>query len=258
MDRNAIVEGEQERLAEGTLVSHLVELRQRLIKAILAITVVFLCMAPFAAQIFDWVSEPLTAVLPQGSSLVAIGIVSPFTTPFKTTFYVSILAAMPVVLYQAWRFVAPGLYRRERKFAVPLLASSILLFYLGVAFAYLIVVRMAFSFLIRVTPQNVINLPDINEYLSFVLALFLAFGLAFEVPIATLILVWSGLAKVESLKKARPYVLIGAFAIAIPLTPPEVISQITLAVPMYVLYELGIVLSGVLVPESPAAPRESW
>jgi sec-independent protein translocase protein TatC len=246
-----------ERLAEGTLISHLVELRQRLIKATLAITVVFLCMAPFAAQIFNWVSEPLTAVLPKGSSLVAIGIVSPFTTPFKTTFYVAIFAAMPVVLYQAWRFVAPGLYRRERRFAVPLLASSILLFYLGVAFAYFIVVRMAFSFLIRVTPENVVNLPDINEYLSFVLSLFLAFGLAFEIPIATLILVWSGLAKVESLKKARPYVLIGAFAIAIPLTPPEVISQIALAVPMYVLFELGIALSGVLVPSSRAAARES-
>ena len=247
--------GAQERLVEGTLISHLVELRQRLIKAILAIAVVFLCMAPFAAQIFDWVAEPLTAVLPTGSSLVAIGIASPFTTPFKTTFYVALFAAMPVVLYQAWRFVAPGLYRRERRFAVPLLASSILLFYLGVAFAYLIVVRMAFSFLIGVTPENVINLPDINEYLSFVLGLFLAFGLAFEVPIATLILVWSGLAKVESLKKARPYVLIGAFAIAMPLTPPEVISQITLAVPMYVLYELGIVLAGVLVPVSTAAPE---
>jgi sec-independent protein translocase protein TatC len=246
-----------ERLAEGTLISHLVELRQRLIKATLAITVVFLCMAPFAAQIFNWVSEPLTAVLPKGSSLVAIGIVSPFTTPFKTTFYVAIFATMPVVLYQAWRFVAPGLYRRERRFAVPLLASSILLFYLGVAFAYFIVVRMAFSFLIRVTPENVVNLPDINEYLSFVLSLFLAFGLAFEIPIATLILVWSGLAKVESLKKARPYVLIGAFAIAIPLTPPEVISQIALAVPMYVLFELGIALSGVLVPSSRAAARES-
>jgi sec-independent protein translocase protein TatC len=257
MEKKVIVEGEQERLAEGTLISHLVELRRRLIKAILAITVVFLCMAPFAARIFDLVSEPLTAVLPKGSSLVAIGIVSPFTTPFKTTLYVAIFAAMPVVLYQIWRFIAPGLYRRERRFAVPVLVSSIVLFYLGVAFAYLVVVRMAFSFLIRVTPENVINLPDINEYLSFVLSLFLAFGLAFEVPIATLMLVWSGLAEVESLKKARPYVLIGAFAIAMPLTPPEVISQITLAVPMYVLFEIGIALSSVLVPTTPAAAGES-
>jgi sec-independent protein translocase protein TatC len=246
-----------ERLAEGTLISHLVELRQRLIKAILAVTVVFLCMTPFSARIFNLVSEPLTAVLPKGSSLVAIGIVSPFTTPFKTTLYVAIFAAMPAVLFQVWRFIAPGLYRREKRFAVPLLVSSILLFYLGVAFAYLVVVRMAFAFLIRVTPENVINLPDINEYLSFVLSLFLAFGLAFEVPIAVLILVWSGLARVESLKKARPYVLIGAFAVAMPLTPPEVISQITLAVPMYLLFELGIVLSSVLVPAAPAATGES-
>jgi sec-independent protein translocase protein TatC len=218
---------------------------------------VFLCMTPFSARIFNLVSEPLTAVLPKGSSLVAIGIVSPFTTPFKTTLYVAIFAAMPAVLFQVWRFIAPGLYRREKRFAVPLLVSSILLFYLGVAFAYLVVVRMAFAFLIRVTPENVINLPDINEYLSFVLSLFLAFGLAFEVPIATLILVWSGLARVESLKKARPYVLIGAFAVAMPLTPPEVISQITLAVPMYLLFELGIVLSSVLVPAAPAATEES-
>jgi len=258
MARKTIEAGEQEKLAEGTLISHLVELRQRLIRAILAITLVFLCMVPFAGQIFDLVSEPLAAVLPEGSSLVAIGIVSPFTTPFKTTFYVAIFAAMPFVLYQAWRFIAPALYRRERRFAVPLLVSSIFLFYLGVAFAYLVVVRMAFSFLIRVTPENVINLPDINEYLGFVLGLFLAFGLAFEVPIATLILVWSGLSDVASLKRGRPYVLIGVFAIAMLLTPPEVISQITLAVPMYVLFELGIALAGALVPKTHTVARESW
>ena len=242
-------EDEREELAEGTLISHLIELRQRLIKAVLAVTVVLLCMVPFAGSIFDLVSEPLTAVLPEDSSLIAIGITSPFMTPFKTTFYVAIFAAMPVVLYQAWRFVAPGLYRHERKFAIPLLVSSIFLFYLGVAFAYLAVIRTAFAFLIRVTPENVINMPDISEYLGFVLALFLAFGIAFEVPIATLVLVWSGLVDVESLKTARPYVLIGAFAVAMPLTPPEVISQISLAVPIYALFELGIVLSKILLPK---------
>jgi sec-independent protein translocase protein TatC len=225
-------EVEPEELAEGTLISHLIELRQRLIKAGIAVTVVFLCMAPFAGQIFVLVSAPLTAVLPEGSSLIAIGIVSPFMTPFKTTLYVAVLAAMPIVLYQVWGFVAPGLYRRERRFAVPLLASSIFLFYSGVAFAYLVVVRMAFAFLVRVTPENVTNMPDIGEYLSFILGLFLAFGIAFEVPIATLVLVWSGLVDVKSLKTARPYVLVGAFAVAMPLTPPEVISQVRLAVPI--------------------------
>ena len=243
---------EREELAEDTLISHLVELRERLIKAVLAVTVVFLCMAPFARRIFVLVSEPLTAVLPDGSSLIATGITSPFMTPFKTTFYVAIFVAMPVVLYQAWRFVAPALYRHERRFAVPLLASSIVLFFLGVAFAYFAVIRTAFAFLVRVTPENVINMPDISEYLSFVLALFLAFGIAFEVPIATLMLVWSGLVGIEALKTARPYVLIGAFAVAMPLTPPEVISQISLAVPIYVLFELGIVLSKVLLPKSQA------
>jgi sec-independent protein translocase protein TatC len=178
-------------------------------------------------------------------------------TPFKTTFYVAIFVAMPVVLYQVWRFISPGLYRGERRFAVPLLVSSIVLFYLGVAFAYFVVIRMAFAFLISVTPENVINLPDINEYLSFILGLFLAFGIAFEVPIATLVLVWSGLTQIESLKTARPYVLIGAFAVAVPLTPPEVISQVSLAVPMYLLFELGLVASKVLLPKAPVEAGET-
>jgi sec-independent protein translocase protein TatC len=246
-----------EALAEGTLISHLTELRHRLIKAVLAVGVIFLCMTPFAREIFVVVSEPLTAVLPAGSSLVAIGIVSPFITPFKTTFYVAVFVAMPVVLYQVWGFVAPGLYRRERRFAVPLLVSSILLFYLGVAFAYFAVIRMAFAFLVGVTPDNVINMPDIGEYLSFVLGLFLAFGVAFEVPIAILVLVWSGMVKVESLKTARPYVLVGAFAVAMPLTPPEVISQVSLAVPIYVLYEVGIAFSKLLRPTAAADARKA-
>lgn len=250
-------ETEREELAEGTLISHLVELRQRLIRALLAVAVVFVCMAPFAGRIFAFVSGPLTAVLPDGASLIATGITSPFMTPFKTTFYVAIFIAMPVVLYQAWRFVAPGLYRRERRFAVPLLVSSILLFFVGVAFAYFVVIRTAFAFLVRVTPENVINMPDISEYLSFVLTLFLAFGIAFEVPIATLVLVWSGLVGIETLRAARPYVLIGAFAVAMPLTPPEVISQISLAVPICVLFELGIVLSKALLPKAGQAARET-
>ncbi len=251
------VEVEREQLAEDTLISHLIELRQRLIRAVLAVTVIFLCMAPFARRIFVWVSEPLTAVLPEGSSLIAIGVVSPFMTPFKTTFYVAVFLAMPVVLYQVWRFVAPALYRRERRFAVPLLVSSIVLFYLGVAFAYFVVIRMAFAFLIRVTPENVLNMPDIGEYLSFVLGLFLAFGIAFEVPIATLVLVWSGMVEVESLKAARPYVLVGAFAVAMLLTPPEVISMVSLAVPIYVLFELGLVLSQFLQPKVQVEAEET-
>lgn len=239
----------EEKLAEGTLLSHLVELRQRLVRATLAIFAVFICLVPFTQEIFTMISQPLLAVLPEGSELITIGIAAPFLTPFKTTLFVAIFIAMPVVLYQIWQFVAPGLYRKEKRFAVPLMVSSIVLFYAGVAFAYFVVFRLVFAFFIGVTPDSVTNMPDINEYLSFILTIFFAFGIAFEVPIATFMLLWSGLVDIKTMSTARPYVFLGAFIVGMFLTPPDIISQTLLAVPIYLLYESGIFLSRLMLPD---------
>ena len=238
---------ENEQLAEGTLVSHLIELRQRLIKACAAVFVIFLCLVPFQKKIFELVSKPLTDVLPEGSTFISIGPIAPFMTPFKTTFFVALFLAMPVVLYQVWQFIAPGLYRREKRFAVPLLASSIVLFYAGIAFAYFVVFRMMFVFILQAAPENVLPSPDINQYLSFVLLMFLAFGLAFEIPIATFILIWSRLVPIEVLSKNRPYVFLGCFVVSMFLTPPDAISQTLLALPMYTLYEAGLIFARILL-----------
>jgi len=238
---------EEEELAEGTLVSHLVELRQRLMRAIIAIVVIFVVLLPFQQQIFEFVSQPLEDALPENSQFISTGPIAPFMTPLKTVMYVALFAAMPVVLYQAWRFVAPGLYRKEKRFAVPLVLSSILLFYLGVAFAYFVVFKLVFSFIISQAPENVLPSPDINEYLSFVLRMFLAFGVAFEVPIATFMLVWSRLVSLKTLSKARPYVFLGAFVVGMFLTPPDAISQTLLAIPIYILYESGLIMARVML-----------
>jgi sec-independent protein translocase protein TatC len=243
------IHDEKEELAEGTLVSHLVELRSRLMKAMIAVFLIFVCLFPFQQEIFLIVSAPLEALLPEGSSFISIGALSPFLTPLKTTLYVALFAAMPVVLYQGWQFVAPGLYRREKGFAVPLLVSSIILFYAGIAFAYFVVFKLVFAFIISQVPDNVLQSPDINEYLSFVLRIFLAFGLAFEVPIATFMLVWSRLVAFRTLKKIRPYVFLGAFVVGMFLTPPDAISQTLLAIPIYVLYEGGLLLARVLLAD---------
>ena len=244
---------DKEQLAEGTLISHLVELRQRLMKSVIAVVLIFLALVPFVQPIFNFVSAPLKDVLPEGSNLIVTGIPAPFLTPFKTTMFVALFLAMPVVLYQAWRFIAPGLYRSERRFAFPLLISSILLFYGGVAFAYFVVFKMVFTFFVSVTPENVVNMPDIDQYLSFVLRIFFAFGLAFEVPIATFMLVWSRLVKLQTLGKARPYVFLGAFVVGMLMTPPDVFSQTFLAIPIYILYESGLILSRVLLRDQLAA-----
>ena len=253
----AAAESEEEQLAEGTLLSHLVELRQRMVRAVLAVLAVFICLVPFAQQIFTWVSTPLTDVLPEGSTMIVTGIASPFLTPFKTTLFVALFVAMPMVLYQIWRFVAPGLYRREKRFAVPLLVSSIVLFYCGVAFAYFVVFRLAFAFFVSVTPESVANMPEINAYLSFILTIFFAFGVAFEVPIATFMLVWSRLVSIKALARARAYVFLGAFVIGMFLTPPDIISQTLLAVPIYLLYESGLVLCRVLLPDVVRESKEA-
>lgn len=246
---------DKEELAEGTLISHLIELRQRLVKATLGILVVFLCLVPFAQEIFEMISAPLREALPEGSTMIVTGIATPFLTPFKTTLFVALFLAMPIVLYQIWRFVAPGLYRKERRFAIPLLASSIVLFYTGVAFAYFVVFRLVFVFFISVTPESVTNMPDINEYLSFALTIFFAFGIAFEVPIATFMLIWSGLVSIKTLAGGRPYIFLGAFVIGMFLTPPDVISQTLLALPMYALYETGLVMARLMLPEKVAAEQ---
>lgn len=242
-------EDEHEELAEGTLISHLVELRQRLMRSVLAIVVVFIILAPFVQEVFQFVSVPLREQLPEGNELIATRPAAPFLTPFKTTLFVAVFIAMPVVLYQIWGFVAPGLYRREKRFAVPLLASSIVLFYAGVAFAYSVVFPLMFSFFAAATPEGVAMMTDIDEYLSFILTILFAFGLAFEVPIATVILVWSRLVSIEKLGKARPYVFLGAFVVGMFLTPPDMISQTLLAVPIYLLYESGLLLSRFLIHE---------
>lgn len=234
--------GNAESLAEGTLLSHLVELRSRLLKITAAIGIAFVALLPFSRKIFALVSEPLREVLP-GNAMIATAVASPLLTPFKLTFFAGLFVAMPVVLYQVWAFVAPGLYKKEKRFAVPLLASSILLFYLGVAFAYFVVFPLIFKFFTSVAPAGVEVQTDIALFLDFVTTIVLAFGIAFEVPIATVLIVWTGLTTPEKLGKARPYVFLGAFVVGMFLTPPDIISQTLISIPVYLLYEVGIVMS---------------
>lgn len=241
---------EEEPLAEGTLLSHLVELRTRLIRAAAAVLVIFIALVPFAEQVFTLIATPLMERLPEGATMIATQVASPFLTPFKMCLFVALFLAMPVVLYQAWQFVAPGLYRKEKRFAFPLLFASIVLFYTGVAFAYFVVFPLMFSFFAAVSPEGVTMMTDIASYLDFILTIFFAFGLAFEVPIVTVMLVWSGLVSTQTLKKARPFVFLGAFVAGMLLTPPDAISQTLLAVPVYLLYESGLILARVLVTRS--------
>ena len=242
----------QEELAEGTLMSHLVELRNRLLKMFLAVVLVFAVLAFFADQIFEAVAAPLNAALPEDTSMQAISLLAAFLAKYKLTFFVSLTVAMPVVLYQLWAFVAPGLYRNEKRFAFPLLASSILLFYAGVAFAYFVLFPLAFNFFIVVAPDSVAVMPDISIFVGFVVMVCLVFGFAFEVPVATVLVVWAGLTTPDKLARARPYVFLGAFVIAMFLTPPDVISQTLLAIPVYFLYEIGLYMSRAFVRKSPS------
>ncbi len=238
--------GDPEKLAEGTLVSHLLELRDRLIRCVIAVGIAFVPCMSFSNQIFSYVAEPLIKKLPHGASLIATGVMSPFTTPFKASFFVAVLAAMPFVLYQLWAFVAPGLYRHEKRFAVPLLVSSIILFYVGVAFAYFFVFPVMFQFFASTTPKGVAMMTDISSYLDFVMRMFFAFGVAFEVPIAVVLLVITGLVSLQKMKSSRGYVLIGVFIIAAFVTPPDAVSQSIMAIPMYALYEGGIFMARIL------------
>jgi len=235
-------DNQDEGLAEGTLMSHLVELRNRLFIMFGSVFAVFMVLFPFSKPIFEFVSEPLRSVLP-GGQLIATGTASPVIATLKLSFYLALMLAMPVVLYQVWAFVAPGLYKKEKHFAFPLLASSILLFYVGLAFAYFVVFPLIFKFVVAFTPESVSYMPDITDYIGFVMMLVLVFGLAFETPVATVLLVWTGITSVDKLGTARPYVFLGAFVVGMLLTPPDVISQIMLAIPVYLLYELGIIMA---------------
>jgi len=248
----------EEDLAEGTLLSHLIELRGRLLKITGVVILLFVCMLPWAADIFTIASQPLMDVLP-GGKMIATEVASPLITPFKLTFFVALFLAMPVVLYQVWAFVAPGLYKKERHFAIPLLGSSIFLFYLGVAFAYYLVFPLIFKFFTGIAPDGVEVQTDISKFLDFITTIIFAFGLAFEVPIATVLVVWTGLTSPKKLSKARPYVFLGAFVVGMFLTPPDIISQTLLAVPVYVLFELGILMSRIFAirEEEPEEEEEA-
>lgn len=234
---------------EQTFLEHLIELRGRLIKALLAVLLVLVCLLPFSRTLYKLLASPMLAQMPEGSSMIAIDVASPFLAPFKLSLLLSIIIAMPFVLFQLWAFVAPALFRHEKRLARPLLFSSVLLFYLGCAFAYFVVFPLVFGFMNRIAPEGVAVMTDISRYLDFVITLFLAFGITFEVPIATIILVATGLVTTEKLSNARPYVIVGAFAIGMLLTPPDVISQTLLALPMWLLYEAGIVFARLLIAE---------
>ncbi len=236
----------EEELAEGTLLSHLIELRSRLLIIAVAVLVAFIILLSFSRDIFTLVSEPLREVLP-GNAMIATAVASPLLTPFKLTFFAALFLVMPVVLFQVWNFIAPGLYKNEKRFAIPLLATSIILFYLGIAFAYFVVFPLIFGFFTSIAPEGVEVQTDITQFLDFITTIVFAFGIAFEVPVATVLIVWAGLTNIEKLAKARPYVFLMAFIAGMFLTPPDVISQSLLAVPVYLLYELGIIMSKVFV-----------
>jgi len=233
--------------AEQPFLSHLIELRDRLMRSIVGIFLAFLVLFPFANQIYTYVASPLMAQLPVGSTMIATQVASPFLTPFKLALVAAVFLSMPFTLYQVWSFVAPGLYRHERRLAMPLLVSSILLFYLGMVFAYFVVFPLVFAFMAGTTPEGVAMMTDISAYLDFVLALFFAFGVAFEIPIATILLVATGVTTPQALVSKRPYVIVGVFVAGMLLTPPDVISQTLLALPMWLLFELGILLSRLLL-----------
>ena len=226
------------------LVAHLTELRDKLQRALLALLIMFICLFPFANDIYAYVSEPLRAILPEGASMIATEVASPFLTPFKLTLMAAVFLTIPYLLYQAWSFIAPGMYRHEKRLAIPLLASSVLLFYAGTAFAYFVVFPLIFAFFTGVAPDGITIMTDINSYLNFVLKLFFAFGIAFEIPIAAILLIWTGITTPEALAKKRPYIIVGCFIFGMLLTPPDIISQSLLALPMWLLFEIGIYLGG--------------
>ena len=233
---------------EQPLIAHLAELRDRLLRAIACIFAVFLALTFFANDIYHAVAMPLLAQMPENTSMIATEVASPFLVPFKLAFFSAVFLTMPYTLYQTWAFIAPGLYEREMHFALPLLITSIVLFYVGISFAYFVVFPLLFSFLTAAAPSGVSVMTDISHYLDFVLKLFFAFGLAFEVPIATILLVSTGITTTEALAEKRTYIIVGAFTIGMLLTPPDIVSQFLLAVPVWLLFEAGLVMSHYFKP----------
>lgn len=225
---------------EQPLIDHLIELRNRIIRALIGVTIIFLLLFPFANDLYTVLANPLLRYLPEGSTMIATEVASPFLTPFKFTLVLAFFISIPYVLYQVWSFIAPGLYQKERRIALPLVVSSTLLFYAGIAFAYYVVFPLVFNFLVGIAPQGVTVMTDISKYLDFVLKMFFAFGVAFEVPVATILIVRAGITTTADLVKKRPYIIVAAFVVGMLLTPPDVISQTLLAVPMWMLFELGI------------------
>jgi len=228
---------------EQPFLSHLIELRARILRGALAVLLLFFPIYYFANDIYELVAAPLMAHLPEGSTMIATDVASPFLTPFKLAMFSAVFLGMPFLLHQLWAFVSPGLYLREKRFALPMLASSIILFYAGMVFAYVLVFPLMFQFFASVTPVGVTMMTDINSYLDFVIKMFFAFGLAFEIPIATLLLVWSGLTTADSLARKRPYIVVGCFVVGMLLTPPDIISQVLLALPTWLLFEVGVILA---------------
>ena len=228
---------------EQPLITHLVELRNRLLRAVLLVLVIFAGLFYFANDLYLILVEPLSVLMPVEGQMIATGVASPFLVPFKLTFVLAVLAAVPFILHQIWAFISPGLYQHEKKFAIPLLLSSILLFYAGIAFAYFVVLPLVFGFFTGIGPEGISFMPDISNILDFSLKIFFAFGIAFEIPVATFLMVLSGMTTVESLSGKRPYIFLGCFVVGMLVTPPDVISQTILALPMYLLFEAGVLAS---------------
>jgi sec-independent protein translocase protein TatC len=238
-----------------SFMSHLIELRDRLLRCVIALLLVFICLFPWASELYNFLAQPMLASLPAGGQLIATEVTAPFFVPVKVTMMAALVIALPYLLYQIWAFVAPGLYAHEKKLVVPLIVTSTLLFLCGMAFAYFLVFPVVFHFMVSVAPQGVAVMTDIGKYLDFVLTLFLAFGVTFEVPVAVVILVKMGMVSVAKLKEIRPYVVVGAFVIGAIFTPPDVVSQIMLAVPLWILYEIGIFVAQWLVKPEAAEPE---
>ncbi len=238
-----------------SFMSHLIELRDRLLRCVIALLLVFICLFPWARELYNFLAQPMLASLPAGGQLIATEVTAPFFVPVKVTMMAALVIALPYLLYQIWAFVAPGLYAHEKKLVVPLIVTSTLLFLCGMAFAYFLVFPVVFHFMVSVAPQGVAVMTDIGKYLDFVLTLFIAFGVTFEVPVAVVILVKMGMVSVAKLKEIRPYVIVGAFVIGAIFTPPDVVSQIMLAVPLWILYEIGILVAHWLVKSDAAEPE---
>lgn len=244
-------------MSQSPLLDHLLELRRRVLRGVLVVLAIFAVMAVFADELYSYLAAPMIASLPQGSNLIATDVATPFFTPFKLALVVSVALAIPVLLWQVWAFIAPGLYHREKRLVMPLMVSSTLLFYSGIAFAYWVVLPLALNFLANAAPEGVTVATDIARYLDFVLAIFMAFGIAFETPVAIILLCWTGVTSVKSLRAKRPYVIVVAFIVGMILTPPDIISQTLLAIPMWLLFELGLLIASLYQHTPRSAETES-